>query len=150
MRAVVQRTHHSSVTVDGAVVGEVGPGLTILLGVAPEDGPAQLRWLAQKVANLRIFADDQGRMNLSLKDKGFGALVISQFTLYGDCSKGRRPSFISAARPELAEPLYRQFCDALAAEGVHPVARGVFGADMQVSLLNDGPVTLVIDTPPQR
>ena len=147
MRAVVQRTLRSSVTVDGEVVGQIGPGLTILLGVSPDDGPAQVRWLSRKIANLRIFSDADGKMNLSVKDKGLGALVISQFTLYGDCSKGRRPSFISAARPELADPLYRLFCDALATEGVHPIARGVFGADMKVELLNDGPVTLVIDTP---
>lgn len=147
MRAVLQRTSHSSVSVDGEVVGQIGPGLTILLGVAPGDGAEQVRWMARKIANLRIFADEDGKMNLSVKDRGLGALVISQFTLYGDCSKGRRPSFIHAARPELAEPLYQQLCDALAAEGVHPVARGVFGADMKVELLNDGPVTLVIDTP---
>lgn len=147
MRAVVQRTLRSSVTVDGDVVGQIGPGLTILLGVSPEDGPEQVRWLSRKIAHLRIFADADGKMNLSVKDLGRGALVISQFTLYGDCAKGRRPSFIGAARPELAEPLYQQFCDALATEGVHPVARGVFGGDMKVDLLNDGPVTLVIDTP---
>lgn len=147
MRAVVQRTQGSSVTVEGQVVGEIGAGLTILLGVAPEDGMEQVRWLAKKIANLRIFSDEQGRMNLSALDKGYGALVISQFTLMGDCTKGRRPSFIKAAHPDVADPLYQQFCRALAAEGVHPVARGVFGADMQVSLINDGPVTLVIDTP---
>jgi D-tyrosyl-tRNA(Tyr) deacylase len=147
MRAVIQRSLEASVTVDGRVVGEIEAGLTILLGVEPGDGPAQVRWLAQKLANLRIFADDQGRMNLSLLDKGLGALVISQFTLMGDCSRGRRPSFVKAAAPHVAEPLYGQFCDALASEGVHPIARGIFGADMKVSLINDGPVTLVIDTP---
>ena len=147
MRALIQRTTHSSVTVDGTIVGQIGPGLTVLLGVAPGDGPAQVAWLARKVANLRIFPDEQGRMNRSLLDMGYGALVISQFTLYGDCAKGRRPSFVKAARPELAEPLYERFCDALAAEGVGEIARGVFGADMKVALLNDGPVTLMIDTP---
>lgn len=137
----------SSVTVNGDVVGQIGPGLTLLLGVAPDDGPDEVRWLARKVANLRIFADEQGRMNRSALDMGHGALVISQFTLYGDCSKGRRPSFIHAARPELAEPLYERFCDALSAEGIHPVERGIFGADMKVELVNDGPVTMIIDTP---
>ena len=147
MRALIQRTSRSSVTVDGAVVGRIGVGLTVLLGVAPGDGEAQVAWLARKVANLRIFPDDAGRMNRSLLDIGGGALVISQFTLYGDCAKGRRPSFVKAARPELAEPLYARFCDALSAEGVGEVARGVFGGDMKVELLNDGPVTLMIDTP---
>lgn len=147
MRALIQRTTHSSVTVDGTIVGQIGPGLTVLLGIAPGDGPPQVAWLARKVANLRIFADEQGRMNRSLLDMGYGALVISQFTLYGDCAKGRRPSFVKAARPALAEPLYERFCDALAAEGVGEIARGVFGADMKVELLNDGPVTLMIDTP---
>ncbi|MDG1478048.1 MAG: D-aminoacyl-tRNA deacylase [Myxococcota bacterium] len=147
MRALIQRTKHSSVTVDGEIVGQIGPGLTVLLGVAPGDGPTQVAWLAKKVAHLRIFADDAGKMNRSLVDVEGGALVISQFTLYGDCRKGRRPSFVKAARPELAEPLYERFCDALSAEGVGEVARGVFGGDMTVALLNDGPVTLMIDTP---
>ncbi len=147
MRALIQRTKHSSVTVDGEVVGEIGPGLTVLLGVAPTDGPEQVAWLAKKAAHLRIFADEAGKMNLSLVDVGGGALVISQFTLYGDCRKGRRPSFVKAARPELAEPMYERFCDALAAEGVGEVARGVFGGDMKVALVNDGPVTLMIETP---
>ncbi len=147
MRALIQRTRHASVTVDGEVVGSIGTGLTVLLGVAPEDGPEQVTWLARKVANLRIFPDDDGRMNRSLLDAGGGALVISQFTLYGDCAKGRRPSFVKAAPPQLAEPLYERFCEALAAEGVRELARGVFGADMKVELLNDGPVTLMIDTP---
>lgn len=147
MRVVIQRTSSSSVVVDGEVVGNLGPGLTILLGIAPEDGPEQVRWMSKKVSNLRIFSDSDSRMNLSLKDKQYGALVISQFTLYGDCSRGRRPSFVKAARPELARPLYQQFCDALAAEGVYPIERGIFGADMTVSMVNDGPVTLVIDSP---
>ena len=147
MRALIQRTKHSSVTVDGEIVGQIGPGLTVLLGVAPGDGLTQVAWLAKKVAHLRIFADDAGKMNRSLVDVGGGALVISQFTLYGDCRKGRRPSFVKAARPELAEPMYERFCDALAVEGVGEVARGVFGGDMKVELLNDGPVTLMIDTP---
>ena len=129
-----------------AVVGEVGRGVVVLLAVAPQDGDAQTRWLADKIAGLRIFPDDDGKMNRSLLDLGYGALVVSQFTLYGDVRKGKRPSFVKAAPPEHAEPLYGAFCDALAACGV-PVARGVFRADMQVSLVNDGPVTLLIDTP---
>ena len=147
MRAVIQRTSRSSVTVDGRVVGQIGRGLTILLAVAPGDGEEQVAWLARKIAHLRIFPDADGKMNRSLAEEGLGALVISQFTLYGDCSRGRRPSFVGAAAPALAEPLYLRLCDALAAEGIAPVERGVFGAAMDVALVNDGPVTLVIDTP---
>jgi len=147
MRAVIQKTSSSSVRVDDKIVGQIGPGVTILLGVAEHDGPEQALWLANKVANLRIFADDDGLMNLSMQQLGLSALVISQFTLYGDCRKGRRPSFAKAAHPELAEPLYEQFCHALIATGVQSVQRGVFGAMMQVSLVNEGPVTLIIDTP---
>ena len=147
MRAVIQRTSQSSVTVDGQIVGQIGRGLTILLGVAPGDGEEQTQWLARKIAHLRIFPDSDGKMNRSLAEEGLGALVISQFTLYGDCSRGRRPSFVGAAAPALAEPLYLRFCGALAAEGITPVERGIFGAMMDVALVNDGPVTLVIDTP---
>lgn len=146
MRAVVQRVSEASVRVDGAVVGACGRGVLVLLGVTHADGPAQARWLAEKIAGLRIFPDGEGKMNRGLVDEGLSALVISQFTLYGDVRKGRRPSFVDAARPEVAEPLYAAFCEALAAAGV-PVARGVFGADMAVALVNDGPVTLVIDAP---
>ncbi len=146
MRAVVQRVSEASVTVDGAVTGRVGRGVLVLLGVGPEDAEAQARWLAGKIAGLRIFPDDQGRMNRSLVDDGLGALVVSQFTLYGDVRKGRRPSFVGAAPPELAEPLYERFCALLEAEGV-PVGRGVFQAHMDVALINDGPVTLLLDTP---
>lgn len=147
MRAVVQRVSRASVSVDDRLVGSVDRGLLVLLGVAPGDGPEQVRWLASKLAGLRIFKDDQGLMNRSLVDVGGGALVVSQFTLYGDTRKGRRPSFVGAAPPELAEPLYEQFCEALAAQGVARVERGVFGADMRVELVNDGPVTLIVDTP---
>jgi D-tyrosyl-tRNA(Tyr) deacylase len=147
MRAVLQRVRSASVTVDGAVVGSVDRGLLILLGLAPSDGEAQVSWMAEKIATLRIFPDDEGKMNRSLLDDGLSALVVSQFTLYGDAKKGRRPSFIGAARPELAEPLYEHVCDALTAAGVLRVARGRFGADMQVALVNDGPVTLILDTP---
>ena len=146
MRAVVQRVLEASVRVDGDVVGAIGPGLLIFLGVGPGDGPRERDWLADKVATLRIFADSDGKMNLSVADLGHSILVVSQFTLYGDVSKGRRPSFIGAAHPSLAEPLYEQFCEVLPAKGL-TVQRGRFGADMKVQLVNDGPVTLVIEPP---
>lgn len=146
MRAVVQRVTEASVTVEGDVVGSIGEGLLVLLGVAPGDGSEQVDWMARKLTGLRIFADDEGRMNRSLLDTGGAMLVVSQFTLYGDCRKGRRPSFVGAARPEHAEPTYERFCEAVAALGP-AVQRGVFGADMAVALVNDGPVTLVVDSP---
>jgi D-tyrosyl-tRNA(Tyr) deacylase len=149
VRAVVQRVAHASVAVDGEEVGRCGMGLLVLLAVAPNDTDSEVKWLAKKVAGLRIFPDENHHMNRGMTDVQGEALVISQFTLYGDCRKGRRPSFIRSAPPDKAEPLYLQFCDALAAEGV-PTSQGVFGADMKVSLLNDGPVTLVVDTPPVR
>jgi D-tyrosyl-tRNA(Tyr) deacylase len=145
MRVVLQRVLSARVVVAGEVVGEVGRGWLVLLGVAHEDTPAESARLADKVANLRAFPDDDGKMNRSVQDVGGGVLVVSNFTLYADCRKGRRPSFIAAARPEQAEPLCRAFTDGLRALGV-PVAEGRFGADMQVELVNDGPVTLVLDT----
>jgi D-tyrosyl-tRNA(Tyr) deacylase len=145
MRAVVQRVTRARVTVDDAVVGEIGPGLLVLLGVAPTDTPAEASWLADKIVGLRIFRDDDDKMNRSVVDVKGGVLVVSQFTLYGDCRKGRRPSFIGAAPPELAETLYEAFVTAVKALGV-PTATGRFGAMMQVELTNDGPVTLIIDT----
>jgi len=135
------------VTVDGEVTGEIGPGLLILLGVKAEDTEADGAWLASKIAHLRIFSDASGKMNDSLIDIAGGALVVSQFTLYGDCRKGRRPSFVGAAHPDHAEPLYERFCAQIADAGVATVGRGVFGAMMDVELLNDGPVTLTIDSP---
>lgn len=147
MRAVVQRVSRASVTVEGRVTGAVAQGLMVLLGVGPEDGPEQVTWLSRKLVGLRIFEDDEGKMNRSLLDVGGGMLVISQFTLFGDVRKGRRPSFVGAARPELAEPLYERFCEAVEGLGVAPVGRGVFGAHMDVELVNDGPVTLVVETP---
>jgi D-tyrosyl-tRNA(Tyr) deacylase len=126
--------------------GEIGEGVCVLLGVTHDDGPDQVRWLAAKTANLRIFEDEEGKLNRSLLETKGAALVVSQFTLYGDCRKGRRPSFVGAARPELARRLYEDFCRELAALGI-PVATGVFQAHMQVELCNDGPVTLVVDTP---
>ncbi|MCA9572465.1 MAG: D-tyrosyl-tRNA(Tyr) deacylase, partial [Myxococcales bacterium] len=142
----LQRVSEASVRVDGEVVGAIGTGLLLLVGVGPEDGEPEVDWMVKKVVNLRIFPDDEGRMNLSLLDVGGAALAISQFTLFGDCRKGRRPSFVGAAPPERAEPLYARFCDLLAAQGVR-VERGVFGADMKVGLVNDGPVTLTLDSP---
>jgi D-tyrosyl-tRNA(Tyr) deacylase len=145
MRVVLQRVSSARVVVAGEVVGEVGRGWLVLLGVAHADTPAEAVKLADKVANLRAFPDADGKMNLSVQDVGGGVLVVSNFTLYADCRKGRRPSFVGAARPEQAEPLCRAFADGLRALGV-PVAEGRFGADMQVELVNDGPVTLVLDT----
>jgi len=145
MRAVVQRVRSCRVVVAGETIGEIGRGLLVLLGVRTGDTAERARWLADKVVNLRIFEDDQGKMNVSVADAGGGVLVVSQFTLYGDCQKGRRPSFIDAARPEVAEPLYGAFANAVRLQGI-PVATGRFGTQMQVELVNDGPVTLVLDT----
>lgn len=145
MRAVVQRVSEASVAVDGREVASIGRGFLILLGVTHEDGEREAQWLARKIAGLRIFDDQAGKFNLSLADVGGAALVVSQFTLYADTRRGRRPGFTSAARPEQAEPLVERFAAALAAEGL-PVQMGVFGAVMAVHLVNDGPVTLWLDT----
>jgi D-tyrosyl-tRNA(Tyr) deacylase len=145
MRACVQRVSEARVTVDGAVTGQIGRGLVVLLGVGQGDGDAEARWLAEKVVGLRIFEDDAGKMNRSLVEIGGAMLVVSQFTLYGDCRRGRRPSFTAAAPPELAERLYESFADAVRAAGIE-VATGRFREHMLVSLVNDGPVTLWIDT----
>ncbi|UCC64750.1 MAG: D-tyrosyl-tRNA(Tyr) deacylase [Anaerolineae bacterium] len=144
MRAVVQRVSQASVTADGRVVGQIGQGLMILLGVKTGDTEAEARWLAQKIAGLRIFSDDEGKFNLSAHDVGGAVLVVSQFTLYGDTRKGRRPSFTDAAPPDLAEPLVDRFVEFLRAQGL-PVETGVFGAVMQVEIHNDGPVTLLLE-----
>jgi D-tyrosyl-tRNA(Tyr) deacylase len=146
MRVVVQRVRSCRVVVAVEVVGEIDRGLLVLLGIRTGDTIDQVRWLADKVVNLRIFEDDEGKMNVSVADAAGGVLVVSQFTLYGECQKGRRPSFIDAARPEVAEPLYEAFANAIRLHGV-PVATGRFGANMEVELINDGPVTLVLDTP---
>ena len=145
MRAVIQRVKSASVTVEGEVVSEIRVGLLVFLGVAQEDTPADVEYMASKIANLRIFEDDEGRMNLSILDIGGEALVVSQFTLYGDCRKGRRPSFIHAARPEKADPLYQAFMDEISRLGV-PVKAGIFQAMMDVELINDGPVTMMLDS----
>lgn len=146
MRAVIQRVKSAGVTVDGATVGAIGPGLLVLLGVAQEDTEAGAAWLVDKILGLRIFEDAEGKMNRGLLDTGGSLLVVSQFTLYGDTRKGRRPSFDRAARPELANRLYERFVALARARGVH-VETGIFQAMMQVSLVNDGPVTLICDTP---
>ncbi|HRX04246.1 MAG: D-tyrosyl-tRNA(Tyr) deacylase [Anaerolineales bacterium] len=145
MRAVVQRVSEASVTVDGRTVGAIGRGFLVLLGVTHVDGEAEAVWLARKIAGLRIFEDEAGKFNRSLADEDGAVLVVSQFTLYGDARKGRRPSFTEAARPEHAEPLCDLFVDLLRAEGV-AVETGIFGAMMAVHLVNDGPVTLLLDT----
>ncbi|MCB0247352.1 MAG: D-tyrosyl-tRNA(Tyr) deacylase [Anaerolineae bacterium] len=145
MRAVVQRVSEASVTVDGRTVGAIGRGFLVLLGVTHVDGEAEAVWLARKIAGLRIFEDEAGKFNRSLADVDGAVLVVSQFTLYGDARKGRRPSFTEAARPEHAEPLCDLFVDLLRAEGV-AVETGIFGAMMAVHLVNDGPVTLLLDT----
>jgi D-aminoacyl-tRNA deacylase len=144
MRAVVQRVSEARVRINDEVVGEIGPGLLILLGVAKSDTAEQARWLADKIVSLRIFNDAEGKMNQDIEEIEGGVLVVSQFTLYGDCSKGRRPSFIDAAPPEEAIPLYEEFINAIRAHGI-PTATGRFGAVMQVQLVNDGPVTLIVE-----
>ena len=145
MRAVVQRVRSARVLVDGGPVGAIGPGLLVLVGVANEDGPGDVQFIAAKVRDLRIFDDADGKMNRSVGEAGGAILVVSQFTLYGDCRKGRRPSFTDAARPEIALPLYDQFAERLRAGG-RPVVSGKFGAHMHVELVNDGPVTLIIES----
>jgi D-tyrosyl-tRNA(Tyr) deacylase len=145
MRALLQRVGRARVLIDGEAVGEIGRGLLVLLGVTHDDTPEQARWLAEKVGGLRIFADDEGKMNRDVTEAGGSVLVVSQFTLYGDCSKGRRPSFVDAAPPEIAIPLYEAFVNAVKAQGI-PTATGRFGAMMQVELVNDGPVTLIVES----
>jgi len=144
MRAVVQRVSRASVTVDGQVIGAIGRGVVVLLGVTHGDGEAEAAWLARKIAGLRIFEDEAGKMNASLLDVGGEALVVSQFTLYGDARKGRRPSFTRAAPPEVAAPLVDRFAELLRQAGV-PVQTGRFGAHMLVEIHNDGPVTILLE-----
>ncbi len=145
MKAVVTRVSRASVTIDGNVNGQIDQGFLILLGIAPEDTPEKCRKLAEKVLSLRVFQDENDKMNRSLTDVGGSVLVVSQFTLYGDCSHGRRPSFIGAAPPAVAIPLYEQFLQECQRLGFPP-QHGEFGADMKVESVNDGPVTLIVDT----
>lgn len=146
MRIVVQRCKQAKVSVEGNVIGSIEQGLMLLVGITHEDTEKEAGYLAEKVAGLRIFEDDQGKMNLSVQDIGGDILSVSQFTLYGDCSKGKRPSFITAARPETAEPLYERFNEMLREKGL-TVETGKFGADMDVELTNWGPVTLMLEYP---
>jgi D-tyrosyl-tRNA(Tyr) deacylase len=145
MRAVVQRVSRARAVIADEVVGEIGRGLLVLLGVARSDTTEQAAWLADKIIGLRIFQDEEDKMNRGLVDISGAMLVVSQFTLYGDCSKGRRPSFIDAAPPEIAIPLYEAFINAVRAQGI-AIATGRFGAMMQVELVNDGPVTLIVES----
>ncbi len=145
MRAVIQRVARAGVAVDGETVGQIGRGLAVLVGFTDGDGARQTDWMARKIAGLRIFEDEMGKMNLALADVAGAVLVVPNFTLYGDANKGRRPSFTQAAAPEQAEQLFDQFVAALRAQDV-TVAEGEFGAAMQVDILNDGPVTLILDT----
>ena len=145
MRAVLTRVKSASVTIDGAVVGKIGKGFLILLGVGPEDDEAKCRYLAEKALGLRVFEDENGKMNKGLEEVDGELLVVSQFTLYGNCRKGRRPSFTEAANPELGNALYEKFL-AICEELGYPPQHGRFGADMQVESVNDGPVTLILDT----
>ena len=146
MRAVIQRVSEASVTVDEKIVGKIAEGLLIFLGIVPEDTSEDLEWLSKKIVNLRIFEDNRGVMNLSLKEQNGAALVISQFTLHAQTKKGNRPSYIKAARPDIAIPLYKQFIMQLENDLGKEIQTGIFGANMQVSLLNDGPITLIIDS----
>ena len=145
MRAVLTRVKSASVAIDGNTVGQIGQGFLILLGVGPEDTEKECRYLAEKALGLRVFEDENGKMNLGLSDVGGQVLVVSQFTLYGNCRKGRRPSFTDAAGPELGNTLYEKFLS-ICQELGYPPQHGQFGADMKVSSVNDGPVTLILDT----
>ena len=145
MKIVLQRVSRAEVRVEGSVVGSIGPGHLLLVGFGREDGTHQIEWMADKVLGLRIFADDEGKMNRSLEEVGGDLLVVSQFTLYGDSSKGRRPSFVAAAEPTEAEVLYEQFVGTLRGRTTRKVETGLFGAMMDVELVNDGPVTLLLE-----
>lgn len=145
MRAVIQRVGRASVTSEGKLLGSIGPGLFVLVGMARGDDSAAVRWMAEKILRLRIFEDEAGKMNRSVQEIGGGILVVSQFTLYGDAARGNRPSFTGAAPPESAEPLYEEFVQVLRSMTPLPVATGSFGAAMEVALVNDGPVTILLE-----
>jgi len=146
MRVVIQRVAEASVSTDGRHVSSIGRGLLVLLGIGSADTHEDIDWLTGKISGMRIFSDTEGKMNLSVRDISGDLLVVSQFTLFASTKKGNRPSFLNSAVPEIAEPLYRKFCDMLELQTNKSVARGVFGADMQVALVNDGPVTIVMDS----
>ena len=146
MRAVIQRVTEASVAINGKTVSNIGPGLLVLLGIEDGDGSEDISWLTAKIAKMRIFSDDEGKMNLAVTDISGKIIVVSQFTLHASTKKGNRPSFLRAAAPAVSEPLYEQFCAAMETELGKPVGRGVFGADMKISLVNDGPVTILVDT----
>lgn len=146
MIVVIQRVSEASVKIEGKIVGEIGKGLMILLGVSQNDTEKEVLWLSKKITNLRIFGDEEGKMNLSLQDIGGDILLISQFTLHAKTKRGNRPSFIEAARPELAIPLYQKMIESLEQQLAKKIATGEFGADMKVSLCNDGPVSIIINT----
>ncbi len=145
MRAVIQRVNQASVQINGSTTGKIGPGLVVLLGIRTDDTSKDLQWLADKIIHLRIFDDKEGKMNISLTNIGGEMLIISQFTLYGDCRKGRRPGYSNSAPPEIAEPLYQQFIKEVKNHRI-TVATGTFRASMEVALVNDGPVTLLLDS----
>jgi len=146
MRAVIQRVLEASVEIEGRTVSRIGTGLLVLLGVEDGDTPDDVAWLSGKVAKMRIFSDPEGKMNQSVTEAGGEIIVVSQFTLHASTKKGNRPSFLISAVPAISEPLYEQFCAALKRETAKPVGRGIFGADMKVALVNDGPVTILIDS----
>lgn len=146
MISVIQRVSEASVSIDGRVHGSIGEGLVALLGIEAADNIEDIEWLAAKIANLRIFNDEQGVMNISVKERGGDVLLVSQFTLHASVKKGNRPSYIKAARPEIAIPLYEKFIEVMERAIGKPLMTGVFGADMKVALVNDGPVTIIIDT----
>lgn len=145
MKCVIQRVKYASVSVDGNITGEIEKGILALVGICDEDTDADIKWMADKIIGLRIFCDENDKMNLSLEDVGGGILLVSQFTLFGDCKKGRRPNFTAAGKPDFAEMMYDKFTK-YCREHTENVQTGVFGADMQVNLLNDGPVTLILDS----
>jgi D-aminoacyl-tRNA deacylase len=147
VRTVVQRVREAAVSIGGATHSSIGAGLLLLAGISREDTEADLAWMSRKIPNLRIFEDEEGKMNRSLKDIGGELLVVSQFTLYADASRGNRPGFSESAPPEVAQPLFERFVELLHREADGPVETGVFGADMQVSLVNDGPVTIILESP---
>lgn len=146
MRVLIQRVRRASVTVDGEFVSEIGKGLLVFVGICDEDGNEDIEWLTKKIANIRLFDDDNGVMNLSVNDVCGEVLAVSQFTLMASTKKGNRPSYIKAAKPDISVPLYEQFCNEMEIAVNKPIKRGVFGADMKVDLLNDGPVTIFIDS----